>query len=158
MGAALIAWITAGMAALRASSSLTGVHIADSTSMAFDDVAGADLVILGDDRDDQGLTAILNGAWHDTGANAVQRGEADVTFTIVSQSGAALEAPARLAALNTLLTAVVAALVPSPSGSNLGVATVLGAVPTEVTFNQVMTASGVRVATATLTIRVQILA
>ena len=158
MTAALVAWITAGLAALRASSDLSGCHIADSTQLGYDDFVGSDLVMLGDDTDDQGYTASLNGDWHDTGSGAYQRATAEVAFTVVSQSGAAATAAARLAALDTLVGYVVAALVPSPAGSNLDVATVVGAVPGNVRVSQVTTASGIRVAVAAITIRLDILA
>lgn len=158
MGAALIAWIAAAMAALRASSSLADAVVLDSTAIQYEDVAGADLIMLGDDRDEQGLTATLTGEWRDAGPVAAQVGEADVAFTVVSQSGEPLGALDRLDALDTLLAAVTAALVPSAGGSNLGIDHVTGAVPAGVEISQVLTTSGVRVAVAVLTIRINLYA
>lgn len=156
MTGVLIAWIAAAMAALRNTSALSACAILDSTAIGFEEVGGADLIMLGDDRDEQGLTFTLAGDWRDAGFNAAQVGDADVSFTIVSQSGDAMTAPARLAALDTLLTAVTGALVPSAGGSNLGIAHVTGAVPINTEVSQVLTSAGIRVAVAVLTVRVSV--
>lgn len=158
MGAVLVAWIAAAMAALRAAPALASCAILDSTSVGFEEVGGADLIMLGDDEDERGLTATLEGDWRDAGPFAAQSGAGTVVFTIVSQSGDAMTAVDRFAALNTLVTAVTTALVPSAGGSNLGVDHVTGAMPAGLVLNQVMTSAGIRIAVATLTVRVDLYA
>ena len=123
MIAIVAAWLAAAHTALDADSDLSAAHVHLGPLVTYDDIGGADLVIVGHDDDDESATAFEVAAeWRDTGANAVHQGRADVFLTLVSQSGGVLTTAARLTALSTLAGHVRDALIPSPSGSALGVA------------------------------------
>jgi hypothetical protein len=117
------AWLAAAHTALDADTDLAAVHVHLGPLVTFDDIGGADLIIVGHDDDDETGTAFEVAAeWRDTGAHAVHQGRADVYLTLVSQSGAPTTVAARLTALSALAGHVRDVLIPSPVGSALGVA------------------------------------
>ena len=88
-----------------------------------------DVVLVGHD-DDQGREGTgwgFEGGWHDTGTGALNSGDATVYVTCWSRSGGDLTMADRMTAATTLHNAVMAALIPSPAGSSLGVSGVLWA-------------------------------
>jgi hypothetical protein len=143
MYAQVAAWMTAAHTALDAASSLSDAHVSFGPLVTYDDVTGADLVIVGhDDDDESGLAWEYAGGWRDTGLAAVNSGEAVVYLTLVSQSGAPMTMAARSAAAGTLVAAVRAVLLPSPSGSALGVNGVMWAQESAVRTHLLPTPAG----------------
>lgn len=144
MYAQVTGWMTAAHTALAAASSLADAHVSYGPLVTYDNITGADLVIVGhDDDDESGLAWEYSGGWADTGANAVNRGEALVYFTLVSQSGGTgLTMAQRVTAAATLTAAVRAVLLPSPSGSALGVSGVMWAQETAIRQHLIPTNAG----------------
>jgi hypothetical protein len=137
------AWMAAAHAALDAASGLSDAVVSYGPLVTFDNIDGADLVIVGHDDDDEtGRAWEFDGGWHEIGANAVHSGEATVFLTLVSQSGGVLTMPDRVTAAGTLQAAVRAVLQPSPSGSALGVSGVLWAQESNVRAHLLPTPAG----------------
>lgn len=158
MIAAVAGWLQAATDTLTSTlGSAAVVHL--GPMVTFDDIAGADLVIVGhDDDDDTGLAAEYTGQWHDTGATAVHRGQALAYITVVSQSGGtALTMAQRLAALDTLVAQVRAALLPTPTGSALAADGVMWAQEAGTRLHMVPTSAG-PIARAVLTFTLDTLA
>jgi hypothetical protein len=158
MIATVAAWVTAAHAALDADSDLASAYVQLGPLVTYDDITGADLVIVGhDDDDESGLAWEFAGGWRDTGAAAVNSGTANVYLTVVSQSGGDLTMPARMAALTTLVGHVRDVLIPSPTGSALGVSGVMWAQESIIRTHLIPTAAG-PIARAVLTYTVACLA
>ena len=156
---AMAAWLQAAHDALAADTDLALAHVSLGPLVTYDDITGADLVIVGhDDDDDTGLAGDYSGEWHDTGGAAIHRGDALVYLTVVSQSGGTgLTVAQRLAALDTLVGHVRSTLIPSPSGSALGADGVMWAQETGVRLHLVPTSAG-PIARAVLTYTLAVLA
>ena len=143
MFAPVVAYMDAAVDALDAAASLSDVVVFDGPLVTYDDLTGADLVIVGDDlTDDRGTGAEFEGGWHGVGANAPQSGEAQVFVAILSQSGAPVTMRARRTAALALHTAVSAVLFATASTSNLGVDGVAVAEQTSWRMEQIPTAAG----------------
>lgn len=153
------AWMTAAVAALDADTDLANAVVHLGPLVTYDDITGADLVIVGhDDDDDTGLAWEYAGEWHDTGGAAIHRGDALVYITVVSQSGGTgLTMAQRMSALSTLVGHVRSTLLPSPSGSALGVDGVMWSQETGIRQHLIPTAAG-PIARAVLTYTVAVLA
>jgi hypothetical protein len=152
-------WLTAATTALDADADLASVVVHLGPLVTFDDITGAALVIVGhDDDDESGMAWEFTGEWHDTGGAAIHRGDAQVYITVVSQSGGVgLTMAQRMAALSTLVGNVRDVLLPSPSGSNLGVDGVMWASETGIRQHLIPTAAG-PIARAVLVFTVAVLA
>jgi hypothetical protein len=149
-------WLAAAHTALAADADLADAVVHLGPLVTFDDVAGADLVIVGhDDDDDSGMAWEYAGGWHDTGGT--HRGDALVYLTVVSQSGGTLTMAQRVTALTTLVEHVRDVLQSSAAGSGLGVSGVLWAQETGVRTHLIPTAAG-PVARAVITFTVAALA
>lgn len=141
MLAPVVAWMDAAVDALDAA--LTGVTVFDGPLVTYDDLTGADLVIVGDDlTDDRGTGAEFDGGWHGVGANATQAGEGQVFVAVISQSGAPVTMRARRTAALALYSAVVGVLFSTPPASALGAAGVAVAEQTGWRLEQRPTAAG----------------
>ena len=152
-------WLSAAHTALDADADLADAVVHLGPLVTFDDVTGADLVIVGHDDDDEtGMAWEYSGEWHDTGGAAVHRGDALVYITVVSQSGGTgLTMAQRMTALGTLVADVRGVLLPTPAGSALGVDGVMWAQETGIRQHLIPTAAG-PIARAVLTFTVAVLA
>lgn len=150
MFAVVSAWLTAAKAAVEAA--LPSAFVIVGPLVTSEDIGGRDIVVLGYAEDfgpratDEPSPAFeYEGGWHDSGLNAATSGEVRVPVTLLS-TGQTYDMAAQIAASGTLHAAVLAALVPSPAGSALGVSGLMWAQETAVAGYLVPfeTGSGVR--------------